>query len=55
MMKTSFKAAKVFVLIALSFLISLSVQARGRLTLYCSVGADVCELIVQEFPEETGN
>ena len=54
MMKTSFKAAKVFVLIALSFLISLSVQARGRLTLYCSVGADVCELIVRNFQKETG-
>lgn len=45
---------KFLFLIGLSFFISFSASAKGKLTLYCSVGADVCEMLVQAFEKETG-
>ncbi len=53
-MKISSDITKFLILIGLSFFISFSASAKGKLTLYCSVGADVCEMIVQAFEKETG-
>ena len=46
-----------FIVIFLSLILSIfsfSAFAKGKLTLYCSVEIDVCEMLVQAFEKETG-
>ena len=48
---------KNFSVIFLSLILSIfsfSAFAKGKLTLYCSVEIDVCEILVQAFEKETG-
>ena len=46
-----------YIAIVLSLILSIfsfSAFAKGKLTLYCSVESDVCEMLVQAFEKETG-
>ena len=46
-----------YIAIVLSLILSIfsfSAFAKGKLTLYCSVEIDVCEILVQAFEKETG-
>ena len=53
-MKKTSSFLKFLIFLGLSFFISQTAFAKDRLTLYCSVEIDVCEILVQAFEKETG-
>jgi len=51
-----FRKINLLIILAASLVsfLSFSANAKGKLTLYCSVEIDVCEILVQAFEKETG-